>query len=239
MTALFLVRHGQASFGADDYDRLSELGHRQSRWLGDYFAERGIRPARVVTGSLRRHRETWERMAEGFAAAGVTPPAPDVQSALNEYDSDRLLAAHRAASAVAGAAAALVTGDPADPATRRAHFRILREALHGWAGGTLVADDHATYGDFRNGAYEALMAAWQASVGTDDDIIVVSSGGAISSILVQMLGMPDTAFVGLNLQTRNTGYTEFEGRGRRPNLIIFNGVTHLDTADRRASISYA
>ena len=50
-----MVRHAQASFGTDDYDRLSELGHRQSRWLGEYLAERQLTFARVVTGTLRRH----------------------------------------------------------------------------------------------------------------------------------------------------------------------------------------
>jgi broad specificity phosphatase PhoE len=241
MTALYLVRHGQASFGADDYDRLSALGHRQSRWLGDYFAERGIRPARVIIGSLRRHRETWEGMVEGFDAAGIRTPVPEVRPALDEYDPQRLVAAHRAAASAAGAAIAEAgaAGDPADPEVRRAHFRILREALRGWAEGVLTADGHLSYGDFRSGAYEAVMSAWLASAGTADDIVVVSSGGPISSILVQMLGMPDTAFVGLNLQTRNTGYTEFQGGGRRPNLIAFNGISHLDTAERRASITYS
>ena len=42
MAELVLIRHGQASFGADDYDKLSDMGWRQSRWLGEYFAERGV-----------------------------------------------------------------------------------------------------------------------------------------------------------------------------------------------------
>ncbi len=244
MTALYLVRHGQASFGADDYDRLSALGHRQSRWLGDYFAERGIRPARVLVGSLRRHRETWEAMAEGFAAAGVAVPTAEARPALNEYDPERLVAAHRAAASTGGAGPAVmpepaIAGDPSEAAVRRAHLRQRRQALHGWAEGMLAAEGHATYSDFRSGAYEAVMSAWLEAVGTDDDIVAVSSGGPISSILVHMLGMPDTAFVGLNLQTRNTGYTEFQGSGRRPNLVGFNGITHLDTAERRGSITYS
>ncbi|HEX5612745.1 MAG TPA: phosphoglycerate mutase family protein, partial [Burkholderiales bacterium] len=49
MAELYLVRHAQASFGTEDYDRLSELGRRQARWLGEYFAERGMRFDRVVT----------------------------------------------------------------------------------------------------------------------------------------------------------------------------------------------
>ena len=58
MAELVLVRHGQASFGADDYDRLSELGWQQSRWLGEYFRERGAAFDLILRGSLRRHAET-------------------------------------------------------------------------------------------------------------------------------------------------------------------------------------
>ncbi|MET0508109.1 MAG: histidine phosphatase family protein [Burkholderiaceae bacterium] len=132
-----------------------------------------------------------------------------------------------------------VAGDPADPAVRRAHFRILREALAAWADGHLVADGHAPYREFRSGAFDAFLATWSESVGSDDNVIVVTSGGPISSILVQLLGMPDAAFVTLNLQTRNTGYTEFQGNGSRPHLVGFNGITHLDTAERRGFITYS
>ena len=66
MAELVLVRHGQASFGTDDYDKLSELGWRQSRWLGEYFRERGTAFDLVVRGSLRRHAETLTGIAEGM-----------------------------------------------------------------------------------------------------------------------------------------------------------------------------
>ncbi|MBN8464677.1 MAG: histidine phosphatase family protein, partial [Dechloromonas sp.] len=66
MAELYLVRHGQASFGTGDYDRLSALGERQGVWLGEYFGERGIAFDRVVTGSLRRHRQTADAIFRGL-----------------------------------------------------------------------------------------------------------------------------------------------------------------------------
>ena len=42
MSELYLVRHAQASFGAANYDQLSDLGHQQSRWLGDHLGMRGM-----------------------------------------------------------------------------------------------------------------------------------------------------------------------------------------------------
>src|SRR5689334_5584389 len=80
MSELFLIRHGQASFGAADYDELSELGHRQARWLGEYFREREIVPQYVVTGTLKRHRQTLDAIAAGLGM----PLAADSDAGWNE-----------------------------------------------------------------------------------------------------------------------------------------------------------
>ena len=72
MAELFMVRHGQASFGTGNYDQLSALGERQGVWLGEYFAERGIAFDRVVTGSMQRHRQT----AAAWEALNVTMRIP-------------------------------------------------------------------------------------------------------------------------------------------------------------------
>ena len=81
MSLIYLVRHGQASFGAEDYDRLSELGQRQSRWLGEYFAERGLRFSRVLTGTLARQRDT----ATAILAAMDQAIEPIVHPGFDEY----------------------------------------------------------------------------------------------------------------------------------------------------------
>ena len=89
MGTLYLVRHGQASFGADDYDQLSALGQRQSERLGRYWAERGLRFDAVLTGTLKRHTQTWAGIAEG---AELTH-APLAWPGLNEYDSEAVIRA--------------------------------------------------------------------------------------------------------------------------------------------------
>jgi broad specificity phosphatase PhoE len=60
---LLFIRHGQASFGAADYDQLSDQGRHQASVLGQSLAERQVKPARLVTGSLRRQRDTLELTA--------------------------------------------------------------------------------------------------------------------------------------------------------------------------------
>lgn len=87
MAKLFIVRHGQASFGQANYDQLSELGWQQARWLGEYFAERELNFHRVVAGDLQRQQDTAKGVLEGMAHAGI-----DVSThpGLNEYDGEMM-----------------------------------------------------------------------------------------------------------------------------------------------------
>ena len=220
MAELVLVRHGQASFGSDDYDKLSELGWRQSRWLGEYFAERGAAFDRVVRGSMRRHQETLTGIEEGMGR----PLAGEEDARLDEYDSHALLRAH--------------LGDKPMPQgeDRRAHFRILREAMYGWTDGTLGGTAHEPFAQFRARVLAALTAARAGSV---KRVLVVSSGGPISTILAQVLGMPLRGVVDLNLQTRNTGITELQAGANRIHCVSFNNVPHLDRPDRAGALTYS
>ena len=220
MAELVLVRHGQASFGEDDYDKLSELGWRQSRWLGEYFAERGALFDRVVRGSMRRHAETLTGIGEGMRAA----LGGEVDARLDEYDSHALLRAHLGTKP-------LPTGDD-----RRAHFRVLREAMYGWTDGTLSGSAHEPFPEFRGRVLAALAAA---RAGAARRVLVVSSGGPISTILAEVLGMPQRGVVDLNLQTRNTGITELQAGAARIHCVSFNNVPHLDRPDRAGALTYS
>ncbi|HEY2976396.1 MAG TPA: phosphoglycerate mutase family protein, partial [Burkholderiaceae bacterium] len=89
MGTLYLVRHGQASFGTDDYDRLSDLGTRQCERLGQYFRDRNVRFDGVITGTLKRHVQSFEAIARGLQVEHE----PLAMSGLNEYDSEAVVRA--------------------------------------------------------------------------------------------------------------------------------------------------
>lgn len=57
MSVLYLVRHGQAGT-RENYDALSEMGRRQARLLGEYFAAHKIRFDAVYSGALSRQQAT-------------------------------------------------------------------------------------------------------------------------------------------------------------------------------------
>lgn len=220
MAELVLVRHAQASFGAEDYDRLSELGWQQSRWLGEYFRERGAAFDRILRGSMRRHAETLSGIAEGMGKRLEGA----VDARLNEYDSHSLLQAH------------LKGGSLPKTDDRREHFRILREAMYLWCDGTLSGAPHEPFAEFRG---RVLAALGELRGGTAKRVLVVSSGGPISTILAEVLGMPQRGVVDLNLQTRNTGITELQAGASRIHCVSFNNVPHLDRPDRTGALTYS
>jgi broad specificity phosphatase PhoE len=223
MAELYLVRHAQAAFGTDDYDRLTELGHQQSRWLGAYFADRGLAFDRVLSGTLRRHRET-------LAGVGETQPGlPTVEEieGLNEYRADALISAYR----VARALPPVVQG-----ADRRTHFRLLREVLYAWVDGALRTDAHPDFSAFSAGVRATLD---RVRAGSARRVLVVSSGGPISILVGAVLELAPRIMMNLNLQARNSAISELAFNSRTVHFVSFNTVPHLDRPGRREAMTYA
>ena len=227
MGTLYLVRHGQASFGATDYDQLSELGQRQAERLGAYWAERGMRFDAVLMGSLKRHAQTWAGIAQG---AGLDTE-PLVWPGLNEYDSEAVIRAVMPR----GRDAAL--GDPLSPEGYRAHFRLLRDGLAQWMAGTVSPEGMPAYTDFVHGITSALDHV--RAHHREQQVLIVSSGGPISTAVGHVLGLSPDATIDLNMRIRNSAVTEFVFNPKRHTLLTYNTLPHLDSPDHRDWITYA
>ncbi len=227
MGTLYLVRHGQASFGADDYDQLSALGQRQSQRLGRYWAERGLRFDAVLTGTLRRHAQTWAGIAEGAGldAQALTWPG------LNEYDSEAVV---RAVLPRGGDA---MLGDPHTPEGYRAHFRLLRDGLAQWMAGTVSPQGMPSYTDFVHGVTSALDHVRTQHHG--QKVLIVSSGGPIATAVGHVLGLSPEATIDLNMRIRNSAVTEFQFSPKRHTLLTYNTLPHLDGSAYADWMTYA
>jgi broad specificity phosphatase PhoE len=206
---ILLVRHGQASWDGDDYDVLSEKGHEQSRVLGTTLAARGIRPEVVVSGGMRRHRETIDNVLDG---AGWSHLEVEVDSGWDEYDHVSMLAQ--------------VPTKFAGERPTAAEFQAwLEKAAERWTGGENDEDYHEPFGDFAGRVDDALKRAVDAATGT---VLVVTSGGPISWATAGLLDGGAQLWSRLNVVCVNTGVTKVVTGRRGATLVSFNEHTHLD-----------
>jgi broad specificity phosphatase PhoE len=223
MGTLYLVRHGQASFGADDYDQLSPLGHQQCVKLGEYWRARDIRFEAVLTGSLRRHAQSFAGIAEGLGGA---TPQPLLWPGLNEYDAEAVIRAIHPGPLVR----------PTDAEMVRQHFRLLRSGLQAWMRGDTQPAGMPSYAEFSAGVAGALDHVLRHCEGA---VLLVSSGGPIATAVGQVLSTPAETTIELNLRIRNSSVTEFAFTPKRHMLVTYNGLPHLDFAEGAAMVTYA
>ena len=221
MPVVALLRHAQASFGATDYDVLSPLGHEQARAAGRALAAQGLRPARLFTGSQRRHRETLEGVAEGL---GLDAGQAEVHPGLDEFDFRGLLDARfRDGGAPEGM-----------HEDRRAHFRTLRETVLAWQRDEIDAPPE------RFAAFAArVRGARDAMAGAGEDVLAVSSGGPISEMIRSVLDAPPEQMIALQLQTRNCGLSRLFSARSGLFLAGFNETPHIDAANEARLLTYS
>ena len=223
MAELYLVRHGQASFGADNYDELSPSGRTQSSWLGEYFAQANLRFDRVVIGTMQRHRQT----ADAILAAMGGPRVELAQDAgLNEYDFEALFAA---------------VGDEGLPSalsatsSKKDFYKGLRHVLQLWADDRLPGAVPETWQQFQTRVQRARSDIQRAG---GKRVLVVSSGGPIAVTAQQVLQAPAASAIALNLQIRNSSVCQYVFNDDAMSLVSFNSVPHLEHAERREFVTY-
>jgi broad specificity phosphatase PhoE len=91
MSTLYLIRHGQASFGSREYDKLSKPGSLQSRVCAEHILKRNIRLSAIYTGAMARHSETLDPLLLLYDEMGIAAPPVATMEEFNEYDWRRVI----------------------------------------------------------------------------------------------------------------------------------------------------
>lgn len=218
MSHITIIRHGQANTGAKDehsYDKLSELGHQQARWLGDHFEQTGESFQHVYCGTMRRHIETTEGIG-GMRYAEVVQDAR-----LNEFPYYGLELAMFEQYGLAL------------PTTREEFALHLPKTLETWASGKLDAVPE-TFESFSQRVNSVIHELAQ----NEGKTLVITSAGVISTLLRNMLTLTPKNWSHMCLAIRNSSVHKCETLFDDPMITQFNAVPHLDTADRAHALTY-
>ena len=234
MGTLYLVRHSQASFGSNEYDRLSPLGIRQAHILGDYFGHLGLEFQRFYSGEMQR------QIATAHAVMSRLPGAPaesDLQilPEFNEYKAHTIIehlipGLIEEDPALAEAVANLFTHN-------RALEAVFERAMTRWASEEYEVPGVESWVEFKSRVKAGIRRVME-DMGRKGKSVVFTSGGAICRTVGMALGISDEVALRLALQTLNTGVSTFKYRGADPVLMSFNSVAHLELCNDPGLITY-
>ncbi|HYH94940.1 histidine phosphatase family protein [Hyalangium sp.] len=230
MTRLYLVRHGQASFGAGPYDRLSPLGERQSLLLGQHLQRIGLRADAWLSGTLDRQRSTLAGMLQGLEA----PPSTEALASFNEYDHEAILSAYlpRVMKEMGFAPDQLNVLFTDNRQFQAAFVRVMR---HWMDGAPHERAPFETWEAFQARLGESLE---QLTRSHHERIVVVTSGGPIALAVQVALGLTPEKTFALNWAIYNASLTELRARRGTLMLSSFNTVAHLELAGDPSLLTY-
>jgi len=233
--SIYLIRHGQASFGADNYDVLSTRGERQAEILGTHLAGLGIQFDRCLSGDLRRQQDTGKAVMGQIQAAGLKAPALEIDPAFNEFVSDEVLQAHMPDLLAYEPNALHILENAAD---HRAEFqRLFAFVINRWASGEHEKEGLQSWQSFVDGVAGGLQRILEQA-DKKDRIAVFTSGGTITAALQLMVGMPPIKAFELNWQIVNTSLSLAKFRGDELALASFNSHAHLELLKNPDLVTY-
>ena len=218
MSFITLVRHGQANSSARDetgYDRLSDLGWQQSRWLGGYFRQTGEKFARVYCGTLRRHRET----LEGIAPA--SPAAPVEDERLNELAYFHMAQLLHQQHGIAV------------PTDREGFVQHLPVLYTHWREGRLE-DAPESWDSFEDRVRDVLHEIADG----EGRALVITSGGLIGMAMRLVMRLDLDAMAHACLAIEYSSLHRIQPLSTGLALTQFNALPHLDTPDRQHARSH-
>jgi broad specificity phosphatase PhoE len=231
MGTLLLVRHAQASFLEENYDKLSSIGDAQSRLLGEYWARRNLNFDRTCVGPCVRQQDTLKIVSDAYTKSGLEFPEPVVLPEFDEYQGEAVLKQ---------SLPLLLESEPTirnlhatfqsatDNAGKRASFQKLFEAVIGeWVRGAISLQGVETWLEFCSRVNSGLTTFLSAG-GHGERVAIFTSGGPIAVAMQRALRLSPESTLQVSWMSRNSSWSEFLYSAERFTLSSFNVHAHLD-----------
>jgi broad specificity phosphatase PhoE len=236
MSMLYLIRHGQASFGQDNYDKLSPMGVAQAGILGEHLLDMRVFPDAVYSGRMSRQLDTAREARERYAARGVAMPEPTVLDGLNEFDTTAVITTQikdmlREDPSLEGHLSRMYQD-------KESFKRVFEGAMLRWVSGDLDRPGTETWAEFTGRVTGALTRIMEEQ-GKGRTVFVFTSGGPIAASLQLVLSLSPEKAIRHNWQIVNSSYTKYMYNAGRITMAGFNCTAHLEMdQDRSRLISY-
>jgi broad specificity phosphatase PhoE len=235
MSMIYMIRHGQASFGKEDYDQLSSLGKRQSQILGQHLLDMGFNLDAVYSGTMARQTATAQEVLSAYRVARRNVPQLEILSSFNEYDF---------AGIVMALFPDMVKDDPSlnDElpkmyANKDSFKRVFEGAMLRWVTGEFDTPGIESWEALKARVAESLQLIMERH-GRGKTIAVFTSGGAIAASLAHVLGISGERAMRLNWQLLNSAVSRFMYNEKGVTLAGFNSIAHLELAGDPTLITY-
>ena len=234
MGRLILVRHAQASFLSADYDRLSPVGERQARLLGEYWAQRSVSFDRIFSGPRTRQKDTAKIAGAAYSSGDVEFPEPMVMEEFDEYDGERVLRTAlprlvETSSSIRELHEAFLQSP--GPGEKRKSFQKLFEVVIGkWVDGEVMVPGTESWPDFCARVHRGLAKVVSGAT-SNEQMAIFSSGGPIAVAMQRALNLSPRDTLRTSWMSRNCSYSEFLFSADRFTLSTFNAFPYLDDSE--------
>jgi len=230
MSKLYFFRHAQASFMADNYDKLSDHGEKQSEELGKYLVQKEFHFDKIFVGPLSRQRRTYEIVADVFSKNKRTIPEPLFVENLREHSGPEAMRyvfpKLREGNAEIKKLLQIAEENPA--LKKRNHLLVFQYFMEEWAAGYIEVPEVESWATFRKNVKIGL-AQVLAKTDRGETIGAFTSGGTISAITAEALAIKEEQTIAkMNFSVRNTSFTSFLFSQNNFNLLSFNELPHLE-----------
>jgi broad specificity phosphatase PhoE len=231
MSLLYLIRHAQASFLQENYDKLSPLGEQQATMLAEYWAARKLKFDRVATGPCQRQKHTAQLVGRAYQASHQTFPELQELEEFDEYQAEAVL--KRALPELLATDESIAKLQAAFQSSsteteQRKHFQKLFESvIHRWVHAEIAPKDVESWQEFKtrvNSGLKKFLNQGQRG----ETAAIFTSGGPIAIAMQTSLHLSDASALGVSWMSQNCSWSEFLCGPDRFTLRTFNSHPHLE-----------
>ena len=220
MADLLIIRHGQASFGTENYDQLSALGQHQADLTGEFLSQSGVQLSAAFSGDLSRQRETGERILAQLEDA----PSLVIDPRFNEVQTDEQVAVMTPLLCEQDPRFAALMADMNKDS--KSFQKIIETVFNYWVSPNCQVAGIQSWQEYSAGVVSAFESA-RASAESGSTSAIFTSGGTIATLVGHVLGLSADRVYEFYEPVFNCSITRLIFNTHKCSLSTFNDVSHL------------